>query len=65
MKKYIKAYKVSGIVFVAGIPTVFGSFIGFGMAIGTTAHLVAHLIRSQKIRIVYYALTLVSSLLFA
>ncbi|MCL2698192.1 MAG: hypothetical protein FWE74_08950 [Oscillospiraceae bacterium] len=63
-KTYIKAYKASAIVFVAGIPTVIVPFIGVGMAAGTTAHLLAGLIKSQRIRAVYYAVSLFVSAAF-
>jgi hypothetical protein len=63
-KKYIKAYKASALVFVLAIPTIIGPFIGLGMAVGTTAHLLAHLIRNPGIRAAYYALTLGASAAF-
>ncbi|MDR2531430.1 MAG: hypothetical protein LBC82_01115 [Oscillospiraceae bacterium] len=64
MKKYIKAYKVSVIVFVVGIPTVLGSAVGVGIFIGTTALLISDLIKPRTARAVYYIFTLLISAAF-
>jgi hypothetical protein len=61
MKKYIKLYKASALVFVLGGPAIIGIFIGLGMAAGVTAHLCAHLIKTFERRRIYYILTLAAS----
>jgi hypothetical protein len=61
MKKYIKLYKASALVFVLGAPAIIGVFIGLGMAAGTTAHLCANLIKTDRNRLVYYGCTLGAS----
>ncbi|MCL2638306.1 MAG: hypothetical protein FWD48_08025 [Oscillospiraceae bacterium] len=63
-KKYIKAYKASALVFVLGAPAVIGVFIGLGMVAGVTAHLLAHLIKTSRNRMVYYICSLALSVIF-
>jgi len=64
MKKYINLYIASAIVFVAGIPTVLGSFAGVGIFAGTTAYLITHLIKPFGFRVVFYAVSLAASAVF-
>jgi len=64
MKKYVNLYIASAIVFVAGIPTVLGSFAGVGLFIGTTAYLITHLIKPFGVRVVFYAVSLTFSAVF-